>query len=182
MKQLILISACIAASLCATAQERCVKTVVNMKGDQMTLTTSGAKKTTLQQNFIYYERKRHRKHDETYAIPGVAASNNPSKPLLLSTQRDVAPVPEKYKVAVSAAENNITACNDSEANLATNLNVERVNSYTGNYPGTSVDPCYEEVSKHKYKMAAKKIRKIERKEEKIARRAEVNVGVKSTTE
>ena len=177
MKQLILISACVAAALSASAQERCVKTVVNLKGDQMTVTTSGAKKTTLQQNFIYYERKRHKKHDEAYSLQGVAA-NNPSKPLLLSTKRDVSALPEKYKVSVSTPQSNLTACHDSESNLATTLNVERIDAFTGNYPDANT-PHYEQVCKHKYKMAARKMRKIERKEEKIARRSNVNVDVRS---
>jgi len=179
MKQLMLISVCIAASLWTSAQEQCVKSVVNLKGDQVTLTTSGEKNATLQQNFVYYERKRQRKNDESYSIPKATASN-PSKPLLLSTKRDVTAVPEKYRVSVSTPQKNMTACPDSESNLATTLKVERLATFTGNYPGTKVDPRYEEISKRHYKMAARKIRKIERKEEKIARRTEVNVGVKSS--
>ena len=179
MKQFILFSACVAATLCASAQERCVNTVVNLTGDQMTLTTSGAKITTQQQNFIYYERGRHRKHEETFSLPGVAA-DNPSKPLLLSTRQDVAAVPEKYNVSVTTPQNNLTACNDSESHLATMLNMERVAAYTGNYPDTKTEAHYNRVSKHHYKMAARKLRKIEHKEEQIARRSHVNVGVEST--
>ncbi len=178
MKRLILITASIAATAGAFAQQQCVKTAVNLSGNQMNLTTSGAKSTTSRPAFIYYERKRHRKHDETYTIPGVAAQF-PSEPVLLSTSQDVTPVPEKYNVSVTLPQNNMTACADSTMNLEGVLAVERVASYTGNYPANRVTPYYHKVSKRDYKMAVRKKRKIERKEAKIARRTEVNVEVKS---
>ncbi|GAA4464456.1 hypothetical protein GCM10023093_14830 [Nemorincola caseinilytica] len=180
MKRLILISACFAATVHAYAQSECVKTAVNMTGQQKTLTTSGAKSVTSRQTFVYYERKRLRKNDSAYALPGVAAQY-PSEPLLLNSSKDVAPVEEKYNVSVTLPERTLTACPDSVMNVAANLNIERIASYTGNYP-EHYAPQYHKVSKRSYKVAARKMRKIERKQEKIARRAEVNVETRSTTD
>jgi len=177
MKRLVLISACVAATSYAFAQGECVKTAVNLSGNQMTLTTSGAKSTTLRDNYVFYERKRHRKNDEVFSVPG---SENPSQPLLLSSRQDVTAIPEKYNVSVTLPERNATACADSDMNVAANLDVERVASYTGNFPATKMEPNYMKVTKRQYKMAMRKKRKIERKEEKIARRTQVNVEVKAT--
>ncbi len=181
MKRLVLISACIVAASGAFAQAQCVKTEVSLTGNQMTLTTSGAKTTTSRETYVYYEKKRHRKHDKLYAVPGSTANRYPSKPLMLNNSMDVSPVPEQYNVSVSAPQGPVTACPDSALDVAATLSVERVASYTGNYPGTKDEPVYRKVSKRQYKMAARKKRKIERKEAKIARRAHVNVEVKSTT-
>lgn len=179
MKRLILIAACIAATTSAMAQKECVKTAVNLTGNQATLTTSGAKSTTVRQNFVYYERKRLRKHDSVVTLPGIAAEN-PSVPLMLNSTEDVKPVQEMHAVSVSLPQNNVTACPDSAMNLTAMVNVESVASYTGNYPGTKTEPNYVKVSKRHYKMAARKVRKIERKQEKMARKADVNVEIKST--
>ncbi len=178
MKQLILVSACVVATSFAFAQSECVTTAVNLTGNQMTLTTSGAKSTTWRENYVYYERKHQRKRDKSVVIPGVAAKF-PSKPILLNTRQDVTAVPEKYNVAVAVPEENMTACPDSQMNVAATLSVERVASYTGNYPANKTEPVYHEVSKRHYKIALRQKRKIERKQEKIARRAKVNVQVKS---
>ncbi len=179
MKRLVLISACLAAASFTFAQQQCVKTAVSLSGDKVTLTTSGAKSETARQNFVYYEKKRLRKHDSAITLPGVAAQY-PSEPLMLSDEKDVKPVPEKYNVSVGLPQRSMEACPDSSVTLSTSLNVERVSDFTGNYPGSTTEPSYTKVTKHQYKMAARKKRKIERKEEKIARKAEVNVEVRST--
>lgn len=184
MKRLILISACFAATSIAFAQSaetQCVNTAVNLKGDQMTLTTSGARSATWRHGYVYYEKKRHKKNEEAVKLPGVAAEF-PSEPLLLNSSLDVNPVPERYNVSVNLPDPNVTACPDSQVSVATMINVERVASFTGNYPANKTEPKYTKVSKRTYKTAARKMRKIERKEEKIARRAEVNVEVRSTTD
>ena len=182
MKRLILIFASFAATSLAfaqSAQTQCVNTAVNLKGDQLTLTTSGARSATWKHGYVYYEKKRHRKNDSVFTLQGVAAES-PSKPLLLNSSLDVTPVPERYNVSVSLPEQSMTACPDSLSTVAAILNVERVASYTGNYPANKTAQNYRKVSKRDYKMAMRKKRKIERKEEKIARRAEVNVEVRST--
>lgn len=171
MKRLILITACFAATSAAFAQPGCVKTAVNLTGNQATLTTSGAKSTTTHESFVYYEKKRPKKNESKRA-----------EPLLLNDTRDVNAVPEKYAVSVTTPERNMTACNDSLMNVNATLSVERVASYTGNYPTVKRDDTYTKVSKRDYKVSMRKKRKIEKKEEKIARRADVNVEVKSEPE
>jgi len=179
MKKLILVSACVAATYGAFAQAECVRTAATISGNQMTLTTSGAKSTTTRPAYVYYERKL-RKRDERYAVPGVAADRYASEPLLLNATQEVVAVPEKYNVSVAQPLQNATACADSAMVVDATLKVERVVSFTGNYPASRNEPTYREVSKRQYKMAARKKRKIERKQEKIARRAEVKVDVRST--
>jgi len=179
MKRLIVIGIFVAATSHAFAQQKCVKTAVNLSGNQLTLTTSGAKSTTSRENYVYYERKHHRKHDKAYPIAGVAYKY-PSKPILLNSSVDVRPVPEKYNVSVALPEPNMTACADSATDLTASLNVERVASYTGNYLNLAPEKNYQKVSKRHYKIAMRQKRKIERKEEKIARRTHVGVEVKST--
>lgn len=184
MKRLILISVCFAAASGSFAQNaQCVKTSVNLTGNQMTLTSSGAKTEKTTEGYVYYEKKRkkNKKDQETHALPGVAATN-PSRPVMLNDAHEVNPVPEKYTVLVTTPEPSGTACADSAMNVNTMLNVERVASYTGNYPEHRTDKRYTELKKRHYKMALRKKRKIEKKEEKIARRAEVNVEVKSDAE
>lgn len=171
MKRLILITVCFAATSGAFAQPGCVKTAVNLTGNQTTLTTSGAKSTTLHENFVYYEKK-HPKKDES----------NRATPLLLNDNRTVNAVPEKYAVSVSTPERNMTACADSLMNVNASLSVERVASYTGNYPALKREATYSKVSKRDYKVSLRKKRKIEKKEAKIARRADVNVDVNSEPE
>lgn len=169
MKRLILITASFAAISGVYAQQPgCVKTAVNLTGNQTTLTTSGAKSTTTHESFVYYEKKRPKKNE-----------SNRAEPLLLNDTRDVTAVPEKYAVSVTTPERNMTACNDSLMNVNATLTVERVASYTGNYPSVKRDATYSKVSKRDYKVSMRKKRKIEKKEEKIARRADVSVEVKS---
>lgn len=181
MKRLILMTACVAVASSTFAQEaeNCVKTSVNLTGNQLTLQTSGASTTTTQQNYVFYERKRLRKRDMSYNLPGVVAEH-PSKPLMLNDKKDVSPVPEKYNVSVAVPEANHAACEDSAMNVTAMLSVERVASYTGNYPAEKNNAHYKQVKKRHYKMAARKLRKIERKQDKIARKTNVQVEVKST--
>lgn len=190
MKRLILISACFAAASGAFAQEyetnsfvrqpeECVKTAVNLTGNQLTLATSGAKSTTWKKSYVYYEKKRMKKRDKHYQLDGVAAKH-PSAPLLLNSSTDITPIPERYNVSVAVPQGNVAACEDSSADVAAVLSVERVASYTGNYMPENRDFKYTKVKKRHYKMAARKIRKIERKQDKIAKRAHVKVETRST--
>ncbi len=181
MKRLILITACFTATAGAFAQPGCVKTAVNLTGNQTTLTTSGASSSTTNESFVYYEKKRPKKQKGDCSIPGVAYQY-PSDPLLLNDTRDVKAVPENYTVRISTPEQNMTACADSTMNVNTMLNVERVGSYTGNYPKMEKRATYSKISKRDYKVSMRKKRKIEKKEEKIARRADVTVEVKSDPE
>lgn len=181
MKRLILMTACVAVASHTFAQEaeNCVKTSVNLTGNQLTMQTSGASTTTTHQNYVFYERKRLRKHDMAYNVPGVAAKY-PSKPIMLNDRKDVSAVPEQYNVSVAVPEASHTACADSAMNVTAMLSVERVASYTGNFPANKTNAHYKQVKKRHYKMAARKLRKIERKQDKIARKSNVHVEVKST--
>ncbi len=168
MKRLILISASALLASSAFAQSPCVSGQVNLSANQVTITSSGNKSVTNEKQYIYYTRRHHKKHDREYAVAGIS-DKWPSQPLLLNADKKVVALPEAYNVSLSTP-GNATICPDSAANVSATLNVERISSYTGNYPGTTENPTYKKVSKHHYKVAARKLRKIKRNEEKVARK------------
>jgi len=169
MKRLFLISASILLVSTTFAQTQCVSGQVNVTANQVTITSSGDKSVTNETQYIYYCRRHHKKHDQEYAVAGIK-DKWPSHPLLLNANKKVSAVPESYNVTLSTP-GNVSVCPDSAANVAVTVNVEKVSSYTGNYPGTTADDAsYKKVSKHHYKVAARKMRKIERNEEKVAKR------------
>lgn len=179
MKQLILISASFILGSAAFAQNKCVNAPLNVTGNQVTLTSSGAKSVTKQATYVYYDRRRHhRKHDRSYPVAGINVKY-PSNPVMLNQGKEVKAVPETYNVSLNTPESNVSVCPDSTLNLNANINVEKVSSYTGNYPDYRDDKTYKQVSKRNYKMAMRKKRKIERKEEKVARKAGAPVDVRS---
>ncbi|MDR3680361.1 MAG: hypothetical protein P4L41_10385 [Flavipsychrobacter sp.] len=179
MKRLIVISATFLATSSAFAQSRCVTAPINMTGSQVTLTSSGSKSVTKEQVYVYYSRRHHRRHDQEYPVSGIS-DRYPSMPILLRSEKDVKALPEAYNVTITTPQSNVAVCPDSTLNLAANINVEKVSSYTGNYPGTNSDnKVYNKVSKREYKMIARKMRKIKRNEDKIARRSGLTVEARS---
>lgn len=178
MKPLFLISASVLLASSAFAQSRCVNAPVSVKGNQVTVTSSGASSVTNKQAFVYYERKRHHKHEKANSVAGIT-HKWPSKPVMLNTERDVKAVPESYNVSLATPQGTAAVCPDTTNEVAANLSVEKMATYTGNYPDYRDDRMYKQVSKRDYKMAARKKRKIEKKEMKIARRSGTSVTVKS---
>lgn len=178
MKRLILISASlvIASSAFAQSKQRCVTAPVSVNGDKVTLTSSGSKSTTKKQVYVYYDRKHHKKHDQAYPVAAIS-DKYPSDPLLMTSDKTVKALPETYNVSLSTPQPNVSVCPDTALNVTANINLEKVSSYTGNYPDYTDDKVYKKVSKRDYKVAARKMRKIHRKEEKVARKS----GVSSVT-
>ena len=168
MKRLFLISASVLLASSVFAQGTSVSGQVNLSANQVTITSSGNKSVTNEKQYIYYTRRHHKKHDREFAVAGIK-DKWPSAPLLLNADKKVVALPEAYNVSLNAP-GNATICPDSVANVQATLNVERVSSYTGNYPGVTDNATYTKVCKHKYKMAARKMRKIKRNEEKVARK------------
>jgi len=149
-----------------------------MTANQVTLTSSGAKTSTNNETYIYYA-GRHKKHGNCQ-IPGVSAKFA-SRPLMLNEHLDVSAVPETYNVSLSTPQSNLSICPDSTANLSATINLEKVSSFTGNYPGgTGDNKQYKEVSKKRYRMAARKMRKIKRNEAKVASKTGTVVEARSS--
>jgi hypothetical protein len=180
MKRLFLVPAVVLIASSAFAQSSCVTTPVNITGNRVTLTSSGAKSVSDNQTYIYYERNCHRRHHHNDAVPMAATLDEySSKPLLLTDDKTVRAVPESYNVSLSTPESNVAVCPDSTLNLNADINVERVASYTGNYPDNTTDRTYKKVSKRDYMMARRKMYKIERKEARVMRKAHTDVDVRS---
>jgi hypothetical protein len=178
MKRLFLISASLVIASSAFAQSQgCTTAPVSVTGSQVTLTSDGGTVMN-KQMYIYYERRHHR-HQQPDMVAGIN-DQYPSTPILLNNRKIANTAPTVYNVSLSTPESNVTICRDSALNITANINVEKVSSYTGNYPGsTGDDKEYTKVRKHTYKVAARKMRKIERNEEKLARKTGTTVEVKS---
>ena len=145
----------------------CVTAPVNITTQPVEITANGQQTQVTDKVFVYYHQKRHHKHRVSY-VNSEIADNNPSRPLLLNTSMKDVLVPETYKVTVNTQDQNITVCPDSTASVAANINVEKTSSYTGYYPNKTENK-YNLVSKRAYMRAERKMRKAERKEEKVAR-------------
>jgi hypothetical protein len=143
----------------------------NMK--DVTFNSSGQKLSTTTNVYVYYHRKKHGKNAVAYPIAGIH-DDYPSHPLLLKSSTEVKVLPETYKVSVSAVDNSVSVCPDSTLNLATNINVEKVSQYGGF--STKDKKEYKEVSKKTYRKTERKIRKIDRKEDKVARMTGITVS------
>ena len=161
----------------SAATTACINVPVNIAPDmtQISLPESGNTVATTDKVYVYYTRKHHRRHDKPNDIPGIADKYT-SRPILLSTTKDADVRPETYTVTLSSSGNPVSACADSTLNLTANINVEKTSSYTGNYPDNNHKE-YKKVSKREYKMIARRMRRIQRKEDKIARRTGLPVDV-----
>jgi hypothetical protein len=150
-----------------TKTTACVNAPLNLSNTTKEVTLGGdAVSTSLQSTYVYYH-KRHRRHA---LAPEFSDLNDPtaSTPVLLSKSKSVTAIPQTYKVTVSTSNSNIQVCEDQPVNLSADINVEKTNEYTGNYPSKS-NKQYKEVKKHVYKKIAKKMRHAEKKEAKVAR-------------
>ena len=157
----------------------CVTAPVNLTGDmsQTTLTDSGQKITTTDNIYVYYHRRRHKRHEAANANSDIPDAY-PSAPLLLRSTNDIEVMPVAYNISVSAPDSMVSVCPDSTLNLTANINIEKTSSYAGYYPNSNKKE-YKEVSKRKYKRIARNLRREERKERKIARLSGVKANVYS---
>ena len=152
----------------------CVTTPVNVTATPVEITAKGQQNEVTDKVFVYYHMRRHHKHPK-FANSAIADAN-PSKLLLLTTTVKTDVVPETYKVTVNDPDQNITVCPDSAAVVSANINVEKISGYAGYNPATPQDQ-YKMVSRRSYMRADRKMRKAERKEEKVARITKTEVSV-----
>lgn len=167
------------ASKPATAQTTpCFNVPVTLTGTtkEITVGGNGTTKTTTEGTYIYYKMKR-----KGTLAPEFADLREPnaSAPLLLSSSKTVESVAQTYRVSLATPsnQNNVVVCEDKSLDLTADINVEKVGAYSGFYPSSTKNK-YKEVSKCVYRKVARKIRKAERKEEKVAKMT----GVKVKTE
>ncbi len=150
----------------------CINAPVNITAQPVEVTATGQKSEVTDKVFVYYHMRRHHKHPK-YANSAIADAN-PSKPLLLNTTVKTDVVPETYKVTVNDQNQNITVCPDSAAVVNASINVEKISGYTGY---SKPQDQYKLIKRHAYMRADRKMRKAERKEEKVARITKTEVTV-----
>ena len=156
----------------------CVNVPVSVTPDmkQVNLPNSGAVVTDKNETFVYYSRKHHKRHESANTIAAIP-ERYPSRLVKIDAEKDMKVMPQTYTISLNTQQNNmVTACADSTLNLTAAINLEKVSSYTGNYPDQD-NRNYKKVSKHTYKMVAKRMRRVERKENQIARKTGVPVDV-----
>lgn len=158
----------------------CINVPVQVTPDesQIKLQSSGSEVTTNDKVYVYYARKHHKKGETANTVPGIN-DEYPSKPIMVDATKNEDVIPETYSVTLSNSQNTVSACADSTLNLTANINVEKTSTYTGNYPKDD-HKVYKKVSKRQYKMITRKMRKADRKANKIAKRTGVPVDVKLT--
>ncbi|MDR3680362.1 MAG: hypothetical protein P4L41_10390 [Flavipsychrobacter sp.] len=157
----------------------CLTVPVTVTADmqQITLNSSGTKVTTNDEVFVYYSRRHHRRHEQAFPVADIS-DKYPSTPLMVSDTKDVNVMPETYNVTLSTPNNTVSACPETTLNVAANVNVEKTSAYTGNYPNSD-HKTYKKVSKHEYKMIARRMRRIHRKEDRIAHKTGMAVDVRT---
>lgn len=159
----------------AAVKTACITAPVDFKvTNQVTLTSNGIA-TSTDRTFIYYHRKKHKDHEESFTRRGLN-DDNPSKPLLLSSTSMSESIPAKYKVTVTPSESSVSVCPDSMLDVTANINVEKVSDYGGYYPDKS-RTSYKRVSKHVYHKTLKKITKAKRKQSKAEYLSKVSVNL-----
>jgi hypothetical protein len=150
----------------AVQRTACLDVPVTLTADTKEVTLEGAPpSTTTEKVYVYYDR-RHRKRN---LAPEFADLNDPraSNPILVNTEKNIQPVPQSYKITVNTPEDNVRVCPDVSLNVQANINVEKESEYTGYYPAATKN-TYKLVSKRVYRIAARKLRKAERKEARVA--------------
>jgi len=164
-----------------TKTTACITVPVSVTPDmnQVSLPSSGNQVNVTNETFVYYTRKHHKKNEAAYPVSGISEMY-PSRPVRINSQLDQNVNPETYTVTVNTPTKSVYACTDKPLELTANINLEKTSAYTGNYP-SSDNRTYRKVSKHEYKMIARRMRRIERKENKIARRTGVPVDVSTAT-
>jgi hypothetical protein len=154
----------------------CLDVPVSVASDPKEVTLESAPPvTTTDKVYVYYHRKKHSKRHlapEFADIPDPNASN----PVLLSLTKNVETVPQSYKVTVNVPEDHIMVCPDTMLSVPANISVEKVSEFTGYNPATA-KKNYKEVSRRTYRKIARKMRKAERKENRVARLSGVPVDV-----
>ena len=162
----------------AVKSTACVNVPVTVTPDmkQVNLPNSGTVVANKTETFVYYSRRRPRRHETAYAVAGIS-DKYPSHPIKIDAEKDMNVMPQTYNVSLNSPQDNtVTACPDSTLNLTAGINVASESSYTGNYPSQD-NKNYKKVSKRTYKMAARRMRRVHRKEDKIARKTGVPVDV-----
>jgi hypothetical protein len=158
----------------AMQRTACLDVPVSLTADTKEVTLEGAPPSaTTEKVYVYYDR-RHRKHN---LAPEFADLNDPraSTPILVNTDKNVQPVPQSYKVSVNTPEDNVRVCPDVPLNVQANINVEKESEYTGYYPAAAKN-TYKLVSRRVYRITARKMRKAERKEARVARLTKMPVN------
>jgi hypothetical protein len=137
----------------------CKDVAVNVVSQPKTLTVEDAQASLVKQNtFIYYKKT-------------CGAGN--SAPLMLNTKDVVVTHPRTYKISVTG-DPTARVCDDgSAANVNTSINVENMGSYGGFKKESKGD--YKLVSKKVYDRAQKKLKKAQKKEDKVADMTHVQV-------
>jgi len=153
----------------------CINVPVNVTPDvqQISLPASGSKVTAQDKVYVYYGSRKERRNMTDKPVDQINDRYH-SKPLLVDATKDENVIPETYTVSAGMSEDRVTACPGKTLDLTANVNVEKTSSYTGNYPKND-HKVYKKVSKHRYHAIARKMRKAERKADKIARRTGVPV-------
>jgi len=155
----------------------CLNVPVTLTGDTKEVTLqSSAPISTTESVYIYYHKKHHR-HEVANANPDIPDAY-PSAPLMVSSKDVMRSEPETYKVSVTTPQDQLKVCQNQAAEVEANLGVEKISQYTGYYPGTA-KKNYKEVSKRVYRRTARKMRKVHRKEERVARLTHANVNSES---
>ena len=156
----------------------CVNVPVNISPDmkQVNLPNSGTVVTDKTETYVYYSRKHHRRSEKAYPVTGIS-DKYPSYLIKIDAEKNMNVMPQTYSVSLNSQQNNtVTACAGTTLDITANVNLERVSSYTGNYPNQD-NKTYKKVHKRTYKMIVRRMRRIHRKEDKIARRTGVPVDV-----
>ncbi len=156
----------------------CVNIPVSITPDmkQVSLPNSGVLVADKNETFVYYSRKHPKRHETASTLTGMP-DKYPSRLVKIDAEKNMNVMPQTYTVSLNPQQNNmVTACADSTLNLTASVNVEKVSSYTGSYPDQD-NKNYKKVSKHTFNMVAKRMRRVERKENKIARKTGVPVDV-----
>ena len=147
----------------------CVSTSVNVTSHPKEITVGTTPDAMVSdKTYVYYHVGKYRRHDSSYASPAIK-DPTPSRPLLLSVTKRVEANPETYKVTVSTtpADSNMNVCLGQPVDVPTDIDVEKISSFTGNYPDAA-QQGYKEVSKREYMRAERKMRKVEKKETKVS--------------
>jgi len=176
MKRIFLMFILFGTAHCfAQNQSNCLNAPISLTNTTKEVTVDGNTSATLEKQYVYYHRKRGHKRplaQEFSDIPDPKSSN----PVLLSKTKTTKALPESYKFTVNTPQDHAIVCPDSLLSLPANINMEKVSEYTGYYPA-GAKKSYKEVSRRVYMKTARKMRKAERKESRVASLAGVPVEV-----
>lgn len=138
----------------------CKEVAVNVVSEPKEITIDDATASLGKQNtFIYYKRS-------------CGAGN--SKPLMISSKDVVLSSPRKYKVTVSGDKTARVCTDGTSSNVFTTINVENTSSYSG-FKKNDMKGEYKLVSKKVYDKAQKKLRKMQKKADKVTAMTHVPV-------